>query len=152
MGVEHVHGVVRTDVDPSLQRARVAGEERIERECRERKVVDQVDAAGDVDLIEVVAVDLDEDVHRAFMARGGQSIDELEGLRQHEAGGAGTLDRVADGVEPYEADPRPLESIEDVDEVAPTEFVLDIDVDLLIGERRPHGPLGSVGEGHAGER
>ena len=62
------------------------------------------------------------------------------------------VDRVADGIEPDDADPRLLEPIEDVDEIAPPEFVLDVDVDLLVGECRPHGPHRPVGEGHVGER
>ena len=72
VGVEHVDGVVRPYRDPPLQRAGVPGEQRVEGQRWKREVVDEVDAACDVDLDEVVAVDLDEDPHRALVTRGGQ--------------------------------------------------------------------------------
>ena len=74
------------------------------------------------------------------------------GLGQHEARGARPLDRVADGVEAHACDPPVRESVEDPDEVVPAERVLDIDVDLLIGEGGPHAAACAIGELDLGER
>ena len=100
----------------------------------------------------MVAVDLHEHPHVAVVTCGRQSLDERVRLGQHEARRSGAFDRVTHRIEAHEGDSAAVEPVEDADEVVPAEVVLDVDVDLAVGERRPHHPGGAVGEGERGER
>jgi len=99
MGVEHVDRVRRSHLDPPAQRAGISGVDRIEGERREHEVVDEIDVRCGLELVEVMAVHLDQDRHRTLVAGSGEAADELQRFGQHEARRAGPFDRVADGIE-----------------------------------------------------
>ena len=151
VGVEHVDRVWCPQRDPAPQRAGVARVERVECQRGQREVVDQVDVSSDRKLVEVVAVHLDQDVHGTFVAHLGEATDEVHRLGQHEARSACAFDRVADSVEAHARDPSGCEAVEDALQVGPTEGMLDVDVDLLIGEGGPHHSAGAIVEVDHGE-
>ena len=68
---------------------------------------------------------------------GTQTGDQLEGLRGHEAAGAGFLGAIADGVEADVADVRGGHLVENRHEVFPTLVGIGVDVHLLRGEAHP---------------
>ena len=138
VGVEHVDRIRRTHRHPTLQVGRIASIQGVECQWGQGEVVDEVDASGDLELVEVVTVDLDEHLHVAVVAGSSQPVDEGERLGQHEARRTGAFDRVAHRIESHEGDSAAVELVEDADEVGPAELVLDVDVDLAVGERRPH--------------
>ena len=152
MGVEHVDRVVRTNPDPVAQWSGITGGQCVDGQWWEREVVDAVHVPRHVDLIPVVAVNLDEHAHPACSRGACEPFDEVVGLRDHEARRSGTLDRVPDRVQPDEADVPLLETIEDLRQVRPAGVALDVDVDLLMSERRPHRVGRAVGEGDVVER
>ena len=89
----------------------------------------------------MVPVDLDQHVDAERVRLRGEVGDEGERLGNHEAARAGLLDRIADRVEPDGTDARRVKPVEHAREVAPAFRVVDVDVDLLAGERGPqqHG-------------
>ena len=151
VGVEHVDRVRRPHPDPPAQRAGITGVDRVEGERREHEVVDEIDVKCDPELVEVMAVHLDQDRHRTLVAGRGEAADELQRFGQHEARRACPLYCVADGIETDAGDAGGLELIEDLDQVGPAERMLDVDVDLLIGEGRPHRAVCAIGELDVGE-
>ena len=80
--VEHGDGVARTNLEPALQRRRVARVQRVQHQRRQREVVDPVDLARDVDLILVVPVDFDEHLHAERVRLRREVGDERERLRE----------------------------------------------------------------------
>ena len=102
--IEHGDGVVRAYVGPVGDGLDVAGAQRVQQQRRQGEVVDAVHLGCDFDLLLVVGVHFDEDLQAALDAFLTQTRDELEGLRGHEAAGAGFLGAVADGVETDVAD------------------------------------------------
>ena len=79
-------------------------------------------------------------------------VDELVRLGNHEARGARALDGIADRIEADQADVSLVEPVEDREQVVPPGVVLDIDVDLLVGECGPDGVNRAVRERHVVER
>ena len=138
MGVQHGHGVARTDRTASAPADEDRDlKERVQHERRQREIVDPVDLAGDFDLLQVVAVNLDQDLDAQRTGLGGQFGDEFEGFGNHETAGARLLDCVPDRVEPDHLDPRSLELAEDRLQIGFRLRMPDIDVDLLRIEGGP---------------
>ena len=80
----------------------------------------------------------DENLETTLDALFAQAGDQLEGLRGHEAAGAGLFGAVADGVETDVAHMRGCHLVENRHEVFPTLVGVGVDVDLLRGEAHPH--------------
>ena len=137
---------------PSQQTRRVAPVQRVQHQRRQREIVDPVHARGNLDLLPVVPVDLDQDLDPPGVGFGADSGDEIERLGNHEAAGPGLLDRVSDRVEANGPDARRLEPVEHVNEVSPAFRMVDVDIDLLAGERRPQQRRRSVPRLVPGER
>ena len=93
----------------------------------------------------------DEDFQTALDAFLTQTGDQLEGLRGHEAAGAGFLGAIADGVEADVADVGGGHLVENRHEVFPTLVGIGVDVHLLRGEAHPD-QAGLAGELVVGER
>ena len=138
MGVQHVDGVVRADAHPVRHRFHMSGEQAVQQQRGQREIIDAVDLGGDLDLLLVIRMHLDEDLQPALDALLAQTADEFEALRRHEAGGVGLLGTVADGVEPDVADVRGGHLVEDRHQVFPAFSRIGVDVHLLRGERGPH--------------
>ena len=68
----------------------------MEQERRKREVIDAVDLAGNVDLLLVVGVNLDESFQAPLRALFLNAFNQTEGLRDHEAGGACFLSSISD--------------------------------------------------------
>ena len=151
-GVEHGDRVHRADAQPLEQRVGVPGGERVQHQRREGEVVHPVDAAGDLDLVPVVGVHLDQHLEPALAAPRGDLVDEGVGVRRHERRGPGCLDRVADGVQPHARHAGRGQGVEHPQEVGAGGRVRDVHVDLPGGERRPDQPPGAVGVPVRGER
>ena len=135
--VEHGDGVVRADVGPVGDGLDMAGEQRVQQQRRQGEIVHAVDFGCDFDLLLVVGVHFDEDLQAALDAFLTQTGDQLEGLRGHEAAGAGFLGAIADGVEADVADVRGGHLVENRHEVFPTLVGIGVDVHLLRGEAHP---------------
>ena len=80
--IEDGHRVVRPELQPATQRRGVAGIEQVQKERRQREVVDPVDLARDVDLRLIVAVHFDEHVHPARVRLGRDVVDERAASRE----------------------------------------------------------------------
>ncbi len=113
---------------------------------RQGEVVDLVHPLGDLDLLLIVGMDLDQHAQAALVAPSGDLVDEAEGFRRHEGRQAGRLDRVPDGVQPDLGHPGRGELVQHLPQVVPGELIPDVDVDLLRGEGGPHQALAAVGE------
>jgi hypothetical protein len=109
----------------------------VQHQRRQREIVDPVDPLGDLDLLSILGVDLDQHLDPQAARLGGQLADELVGLRDHEAAAAGALDRIADRVQSHHPDPGCAERLQYLTQVGAPEPVLEVDVDLLRGEGRP---------------
>ena len=149
--IEHGDGVVRAYVGPVGDGLDVAGAQRVQQQRRQGEVVDAVHLGCDFDLLLVVGVHFDEDFQTALDAFLTQTGDQLEGLRGHEAAGAGFLGAIADGVETDVADVGSRHLVEDGHEVFPALVGIGVDVHLLRGEADPH-EAGLAGELVVGER
>ena len=102
--VQHRQRVGGAHRDPGPERVAAAGHQRVQGQWRQRKVIDPVHARGDLDLLAVVAVDLDQHLDAQRLGLGREAVDEGEGLGHHEAAVAGLLDRVAHRVQAHHAD------------------------------------------------
>src|SRR5438132_5115196 len=80
VSVQHGHRVARSDFKPALQLTRIAGVKRMQHEWRQREVVDPVHLACDLNLLEVMAVDLDQDFDAERMRLCCEVSDEIESL------------------------------------------------------------------------
>nr|UVY99315.1 hypothetical protein K4M20_00042 [Agrobacterium fabrum] len=65
----------------------------------QREIVDAVNLPGDFDLVTIVTVNFDKNLHPAIPCLLGELGKEAIGLINHEATGSGLLDRVAGGIE-----------------------------------------------------
>ena len=149
--IEHGDGVVRADLGPVGHGFDVTGEQRVQKQRRQGEIVDAVHLGGDLHLLLVVAVDLDEDFKAALDALLAQTGDELKGLGGHEAAGAGFLGAVAHGVETDVAHVAGGHLIEDGHQVFPALGGISVDVHLLRGEADPY-QTGLAAEVVVGER
>ncbi len=83
-------------------------------------------------------VDLGQDAKPEAIGHGSDPIEEVVDLRlDHEAGGPGTLDDVADGIEPDDADAMPGQRAEPAGDEGPGLGSIDVQIDLL-------GPVGGA--------
>jgi hypothetical protein len=137
VGVEHGDDVVRPHLEPSRQRLAVACVDRVQRQRWQREVVHPIDLRRDFELIVIVPMDLDEHLDAECVRLRGHIGDERKRLRDHETAGARPLDREPDGVEPNRPYPGGMQSRKDRRQISPALRVLDVDVDLLAGERGP---------------
>jgi len=119
---------------------------------RQRKVVDPVDPARNLDLALVVGMDLHQhlDAQRPCLVR--ELADEIECLRHHEATGAGLLDGIADGVQPDHADAIVGKGAQDAGQVGPALRVMHGNVDLRRREGGPEDAALAMLERGVGER
>jgi hypothetical protein len=131
---------VRAAVEPVPQRADVAGQQRVQDQRREREVVHPLDRGGQLDRIPVRGVHLGEDAEPEPVRLGGEIGDERVGLRGEEARRARCLHRIADRVEADHGHPALGEPLQDRGQVAAGGGIVDVEVDLPAGERRPHQP------------
>ena len=129
----------------------VTGEQRVQKQRRQGEIVDAVHLGGDLHLLLVIAVDLDEDFKAALDALLAQTGDELKGLGGHEAAGAGFLGAVAHGIETDVAHVAGGHLIEDGHQVFPALGGISVDVHLLRGEADPY-QTGLAAEVVVGER
>ena len=149
--IEHGDGVVRADLGPVGHGFDVTGEQRVQKQRRQGEIVDAVHLGGDLHLLLVIAVNLDEDFKAALDALLAQTGDELKGLGGHEAAGAGFLGAVAHGVETDVAHVAGGHLIEDGHQVFPALGGISVDVHLLRGEADPY-QTGLAAEVVVGER
>src|SRR4051812_5008645 len=119
---------------------------------RKREIVNPIHSPGNLDLFEIVTVDLYQDFNLQFIHLCGEIADEGKCLGDHETTGSRLLDRVPDGIEPYDANTRRLKLPEDFLQIARALCVLDVNIDLLSCERGPEQAVFAVGELKSGER
>ena len=149
--VQHGDGVVRADLGPVRERVHTAGEQRMQQQRGQREVIDAVHLRGDLHLLLVVRVHLDEDLESALGALLAQTGDQSEGLGCHEAARAGLFCAITDGIEANVLDVRCAHPVEDRHQVRPAFGGVGVDVHLLRRERDPHQAR-LAGEGVVGER
>ena len=150
MGVEHGDGVVRAAGQPARQRPGGLEDQGVQHQRRQREVVDPIDMAGDLDLLLVVGVQLDQHLQAQGVGPGRDLGNEVEGFGQHEATRPGALDGIAHGVQAHLADAVGGQRLENAFEVGPPLGMLDIDVELLRRERGPQDLCLAIGQ--AGRR
>src|ERR1700720_81783 len=85
------------------KRFALAHEQRVEDERRGCEVIAPVDLPGNLELLRIVAVDLDQDFHAKGASLGGERGDEAKGLGNHETTCCPLFNRVTHGVEPNHA-------------------------------------------------
>ena len=124
------------------QAIRLAGLEGVQEQARQDEVVRPVAVAGQPFVGRIVVVDLREHDQPERIGHPADPIQELVDLRlDHEAGRAGLLDDIPDGVEPNHANAVIGERSQPTGDQRPRRLARDIEVDLLrpVGrpERRP---------------
>ncbi len=129
--------IARTDGKPSSQRTGIAAKKRMQHQRRQCKIVYPIDLAGDFDLLQIMAVNLDQDLDAQRTGLCGQLGDKVEGFRDHETAGSGLFDRIPDGIEPYHLYARSLKLPEDRIQISFRLRVADIDIHLLRIECSP---------------
>ena len=63
MGVEHVQAVIRANLEPVVEAINGTGEERVQQQWCGLEVVDQINQWGDVQLLGVVSMHLNQNTH-----------------------------------------------------------------------------------------
>src|SRR5690606_41161374 len=89
---------------------------------------------------------LDQHLEPELPCACGKRLDELERLRQHEAARALGLDRIPDSVETDARDAARRKGLENMLEIRAPLRMAHVDVDLLLGERRPQQAASAVRE------
>ncbi len=101
MGIQCGVLVLRAHLQPSGQVFAVAGIQGMEREYRERKVVNPVPAVCETQRNGVVFVDLRQDLHAPGLHPGLDPVQQLPDLRCfEETAPAGFLHRIGKGIQP----------------------------------------------------
>src|SRR4051812_1812647 len=152
MCIEHGDRIARTHRQPSSQGTSILLKQCVQYKWRQGEVVHAIHLTRNFNLIPIVAVDFDQDLHAESMSTRGQLRDVPECLRDHEASGAGALDRVPDSIQSDQPNACPLELLQNCSDVSHALFTFNIDVDLLRRERGPQQALFAILHPHYRER
>ena len=152
MRIEHGDGVSRPDLHPFAEWLGIGRIKGMQNQRRQREIVDPIDPAGDLDLLLVIAVHLDENFHVERTGLPCELIDESEGFGDHETAGAGFLDGVTDSVKSDGVDAGCMEAFENGAEIGLTLRMRHVDVNLLRRERGPDQLLYAIAQTCVGKR
>src|ERR1700758_3488476 len=139
--VEDRHRICGTYSKPSDKCSCIARKQRVQDQGREREVRHPSDLPRDFDLLQVVTVDLNKNLHPESVSLGRQRGNETKRLRDHEATRTWFLYRVAHSIEPDHAYASAPKTFEDTGQVRLPLRMLHINVDLLRSEGSPEKPF-----------
>ena len=137
MGIEYGDGVVWPNCEPMGKGSGIARKKRMQHERRKCEVIDPIDLARDFHLLQMVAVNFDQDFHPEPMGLLRKRLNEAKGFRNHEAAGSGFLDGVADCIEPNQAHAGGLKPAEDGSQIRFALGMGHVYIDLLRSKRGP---------------
>ena len=137
MGIEYGDGVVWPNCQPMGKGSGIARKQRMQHERRQREIIDPIDVACNFHLLQMVAVNFDQDFHPEAMGLLRKRLNKTKGLRNHEAARSGFLDGIADCIEPNQAHAGGLKPAEDVSQIRLAPGMGHVDVDLLRSKGGP---------------
>ncbi len=113
VGIEYGDGIMWSNCKPVGKGSGIAREKRMQYQRRKCEIVDPIDLARDFHLLQMVAVNFDQDFHPEPMGFLRKRLNKAKGLRNHETAGSGFLDGIADSIEPNQTDAGGLKPAED---------------------------------------
>ena len=129
---------------PRREHPRISILEGVQHQRRQREVVDHlrlvraIAEVGDVVGVGNVGFGDHRDVRRHRVEHVPEELDHLVGLRKVGAGGTDLLPQIGDGVQPHEIGAVAHVEEQDLDHLQQHPRVLEVEVDLILGERGPH--------------